>query len=128
MVIGFMATAAGPTVSDELLLRIADRLKALADPMRLRLLHALEDSELCVGDLVGHVGGSQANVSKHLAHLRRAGLVRSRRLGMNVFYAIGDPVVFRVCRLMCDSLGREAGRQAAELKRAPYPAGGRRRA
>jgi ArsR family transcriptional regulator len=122
-----MATAA-PTVSEELLLRIADRLKALADPMRLRLLHALEDGELCVGDLVGRVGGSQANVSKHLAHLRRSGLVRARRVGMNVFYSIGDPVAFRVCRLVCDSLGREAGRQAAELEGAVYLAGGRRRA
>jgi ArsR family transcriptional regulator len=122
-----MATGS-PSVSDELLLRIADRLKALADPMRLRLLHALEQEELCVGDLVGRVGGSQANVSKHLAHLRRAGLVRARRVGMNVFYSIGDPVVFRVCRLVCDSLGREAGRQAAELEGAVYLAGGRHRA
>lgn len=112
--------AALTALSDDLLLHIADRLKAIADPTRLRLLHALEEGELCVGDLVERVAGGQANVSKHLAHLRRAGLVRARREGMHVYYSVGDPVVFRVCRLVCDSLGRQAGRQAADVESAPY--------
>ena len=44
--------------------RIARRLKAMADPTRLHLLHLLADGELCVGDLAARVGGTQANVSK----------------------------------------------------------------
>src|SRR4030042_5733017 len=60
--------------SEQLLGRIADRLKAMADPMRLRILHLLQDGERCVNDILGKVGGSQANVSKHLSVLRRAGL------------------------------------------------------
>jgi DNA-binding transcriptional ArsR family regulator len=97
----------------ELLDRIAERLKALADPARLRLLHALEEEERRVVDLVPLLGCTQANVSKHLAVLRRAGLVRGRRDGANVHYRIADPVVFRVCRLLCDSLVREARRTAS---------------
>ena len=76
--------------SRELLERIADRLKALADPTRLRILHALEDRELNVSDLLAVVGGSQANVSKHLARMRLAGLVKARREGTNVYYRVAD--------------------------------------
>ncbi|HEX2162826.1 MAG TPA: metalloregulator ArsR/SmtB family transcription factor [Thermoanaerobaculia bacterium] len=102
--------------SDDLLARIADRLKALADPMRLRILHELEDGEVCVGDLAARVGGSAANVSKHLAVLRGAGLVRCRRDGMNVCYCVVDPAAFEVCRLVRDSLAQAAERATAELK------------
>jgi len=104
-------------LGDELLARIAERLKAIADPTRLRLLHELELGEICVGDLAGQVGGSQANVSKHLAVLRKAGLVSCRRDGMNVCYSVADPSVFDVCRTVCDALTRQADRVAAELHR-----------
>lgn len=103
--------------SDELLSHIADCLKALADPTRLRILHLLEDGELCVGELVGAVGGSQANVSKHLAVLRNAGLVRARRSGMNVCYSLEDPVALEVCHQVCQCLERQAVGLVAELER-----------
>ena len=90
--------------SDELLGRIADVLKAMADPTRLKILHSLHNGERCVSDILGSVGGSQANVSKHLSVLKRAGLVDCRREGLNVFYRIADPSVFTICRNVCDSL------------------------
>jgi DNA-binding transcriptional ArsR family regulator len=103
-------------IPEELLGRIAERLKALADPMRLAILHSLEDGERCVGDIVERVQTSQANVSKHLSVLRHAGLVRARRAGMNVYYTIGDPVVFSICRLVCDSLERQVSEAVADLE------------
>jgi ArsR family transcriptional regulator len=90
--------------SDELLQRIAEVLKAMADPTRLKILHSLHEDELCVSDILEIVGGSQANVSKHLSVLKRAGLVESRRDGLNVFYRISDEGVFTICRNVCDSL------------------------
>jgi DNA-binding transcriptional ArsR family regulator len=102
----------------EALARIANRLKALADPTRLQLLQELTDGERCVGELVEAVGGTQANVSKHLAVLRAAGLVRPRRDGMNVFYAVEDAAALEVCRLMCGCVEREASRAIAEVARA----------
>ncbi len=91
-------TAPSPQRLDE----IVDRLKAMADPSRLRILYALrDDEELCVSDVAGRLDCSQANVSKHLAVLKRAGLVRRRRAGMNVFYALDCDAVFDVCSLMC---------------------------
>jgi DNA-binding transcriptional ArsR family regulator len=90
--------------SDELLQKIAEVLKAMADATRLKILHCLQRGELCVSDILTQVGGSQANVSKHLSVLRRAGLVSCRREGLNVFYCIADEAVFGICRNVCDSL------------------------
>ncbi len=109
---------------DALLDRIAERLKALADPTRLRILHALEDEEVCVSDLVRTVGGSQANVSKHLAILRRAGLVAGRRDGLNVFYRVTDATSLAICRTVCAVLERQAAAEHREIKRARAAAGG----
>jgi DNA-binding transcriptional ArsR family regulator len=90
--------------SDELLNRIAEVLKAMADPTRLKILHCIHNGEQCVSDILEVVGGSQANVSKHLSVLKRAGLVDCRRSGLNVFYRIIDEGVFTICRNVCDSL------------------------
>lgn len=95
-------------IPDELLDTMADQLKALADPTRLRILHCLRDEGLCVGDLVERLGCSQANVSKHLATLRHHGLVTSERCGMNVCYTLAEPIVFDICSLVCRSLERRA--------------------
>ncbi len=90
--------------SDEVLHRISDVLKAMADPTRLKILHNLQHEERCVSDILNTVGGSQANVSKHLSILKRAGLVDCRRQGLNVYYYIIDTGVFTICRNICDSL------------------------
>ena len=92
----------------DVLERIADRLKALADPTRLQILHALENGERNVTDLLQEVGGSQANVSKHLARMRQAGIVRSRRDGTSAYYRVIDPTAFAVCRTVCDALEMQA--------------------
>lgn len=105
-----------PRPTDELLVRIADRLKAIGDPTRLRILHELESGEVCVSDLAARVGGSQANVSKHLGVLRQAGLVRCRRDGMNVCYQVADASVFAVCQMVCGALARQAEQAAQELQ------------
>ena len=88
--------------------RIAERLKALSDPTRLKILHALEDQELCVSDILAAVGGSQANVSKHLSRMRSSGVLASRREGTNIYYRVVDPAAFTICRTVCDALEQRA--------------------
>jgi DNA-binding transcriptional ArsR family regulator len=67
----------------------AQRLRALGDPTRLRIAHALHiGDELCVCDLAWIVGSSQGLVSHHLRQLRAAGLVASRRDGKLVMYRL----------------------------------------
>ncbi|HEX5009788.1 MAG TPA: metalloregulator ArsR/SmtB family transcription factor [Planctomycetota bacterium] len=66
-------------------------LAAFADPTRLRILNLLHDGDLCVGDLVQLLRVPQPTASRHLAHLRRAGLVATRKEGLWVFYALARP-------------------------------------
>ena len=65
--------------------------KALADTTRLRILNLLLHGELCVCDIQHVLDATQPNVSRHLAYLRNAGLVRDRRDGYRIFYRLADP-------------------------------------
>ncbi|MCU1599705.1 MAG: putative transcriptional regulator [Frankiales bacterium] len=79
--------AAG-VMSDGDALQVALRLKALADPVRVRLMSMLLANEggHCTCDLAPAVGLTEATVSHHLKQLREAGLVEGTREGANVFY------------------------------------------
>ena len=69
----------------------AERLRAMGDPTRLRIAHALHvGDELCVCDLAWIVGSSQGLVSHHLRALRSAGLADSRRNGRLVMYRLNE--------------------------------------
>jgi DNA-binding transcriptional ArsR family regulator len=103
--------AAKKTPTPEMTRRIAIVLKAMADPIRLRILYELQQSELCVGDLVLRLGCSQANVSKHLAVLRNAGLIESNHSGTTHFYRVADPLVASVCNSVCDSVEERLSRR-----------------
>jgi ArsR family transcriptional regulator, arsenate/arsenite/antimonite-responsive transcriptional repressor len=71
---------------DELLL-----FRALADRTRLRLLNLMGDSEVCVCFFVEVLGTNQPKISRHLAYLRRAGVVAARREGKWMHYRIVEP-------------------------------------
>src|SRR5438093_696932 len=62
--------------------------RAFADPTRLRILHLLRGGEVCVCDLVGTIGVPQPKISRHLAYLRRAGLVSIRKQGLWSYYTL----------------------------------------
>jgi ArsR family transcriptional regulator len=86
---------------------IAERFRVLGDPLRLRLLHLLGDAEMSVGVLVEASGASQANVSKHLQILLKAGLVQRRKEGLLAYYKIVDPSIFQLCDLVCGRLSEQ---------------------
>src|ERR1700693_5348457 len=65
--------------------------RALADPTRLRLLNLLADREICVCYFVEILGISQPKISRHLAYLRRAGIVAARRQGRWMHYRLVKP-------------------------------------
>lgn len=69
-------------------LPVAGALRALAEPVRVRILHLLRAGPLCVGDLVAALGILQPNASRHLAYLRRAQLVEDERRGGWTFYRL----------------------------------------
>jgi ArsR family transcriptional regulator len=94
-------------IPDELLDRMAEKFRMLADPTRLAILRALLEGEKSVGRVVEETGQGQANVSKHLKLLAEAGIVGRRKEGLQVFYAVADPLIEQVCELVCGSIVRE---------------------
>lgn len=74
--------------------------RALADPKRLCVLETLAGGERSVSDLSRDVSCQVPNMSQHLAVLRNAGLVVSRRDGNSVFYRLADPRVLEAYRLI----------------------------
>jgi DNA-binding transcriptional ArsR family regulator len=94
--------AAGP-LDDDAALDIALRLKALADPVRVKLVSLLFSSdagEVCSCDLATAVGLSESTVSHHLSQLRRAGLVDSQRQGMNVYHRARGDSLMALCTVL----------------------------
>lgn len=110
-------------MTEDAILQVSEVLKAMADPMRLRILHSLHGGELSVTSIIEAVGGSQANVSRHLAVLRRAGLVDCRREGLNAFYGITDPKVFTICESVCNSIGERLDREREQVEAAVSSSG-----
>jgi DNA-binding transcriptional ArsR family regulator len=108
-------------LTPELLVLIAERFKALSEPVRLRLLNAMRARERTVSELVAETDVGQANVSKHLHVLYAAGLVRRRRDGPFVHYAIADGRIFALCDLMCDQLQANADAHHAQFATVASP-------
>ena len=74
--------------------------RALGDPKRLCVLESLADGEASVGELAVQVSCQVPNMSQHLAVLRSAGLVTTRRDGNTVYYSLADPRVIEAYRLL----------------------------
>lgn len=84
-------------------LEVALRLKALADPTRVRLMSLLlsaDDGEACGCDLAPAVGLTDATVSHHLGQLFKAGLVTRERRGMNVYYCADRDALSALTRII----------------------------
>jgi ArsR family transcriptional regulator len=97
--------------------------RAFSDPTRLRILNLLKDGELCVGDLVAALRVSQPKASRHLAFLRRAGLVQTDKRGLWNYYRLA-PAKNSVHGRLLDCLGEcfkevpEVSADAARLSKA----------
>ena len=104
-------------LNDEALELIAARFRVLAEPMRLKLLNAIGDSERNVTELVLAIGTGQANVSKHLGILLREGVVARRKEGLNTYYRVVDERTFDLWETICSCLGEHLAAQQVALKR-----------
>ena len=80
----------------DLVTALADTFKVLGDATRVRILDVLSRQELCVGDIASLLGLSESAVSHQLRLLRNARLVRQRRAGQLVYYALDDHHVIRL--------------------------------
>lgn len=87
---------------DRDILQASLAMKAIAHPLRLKILCVLGDKEVSVQDIVCDVGTSQSNISQHLAILRDKGVLTTRKEANRVYYRIGDPRTLKLVGMMRD--------------------------
>lgn len=92
---------------------VVDLFAALGDPTRLRMVAALAEHELCVCDLAATVGQSESAISHQLRAMRALGLVRARRDGRLVYYALDDDHVVTLYRQALDHVAHRSTEQLA---------------
>ena len=83
---------------------VAARFRAMGEPIRLRILQALQAGELSVTALTRAVGSTQPNVSKHLRVLQEVALVGRRPVGTTAYYFIAEPMIFDLCQMVCSAM------------------------
>lgn len=110
-----MARSKRRLMTPEALALVAARFKVLAEPLRLRILQALESGEMSVNEITEAVESTQPNVSKHLKMLQEAGLVARRQEGNTVYCSIADETVFEICDVVCSSIRVRLQAQAGVL-------------
>lgn len=105
-------------IPDQVLLLMAGKFRMLSDPTRLTILRTLmTEGELNVTQIVEQIGSTQANVSKHLKQLAEAGLVARRKEGLNVIYRLDDPIIEKICHLVCETILNELEEQVEQSRK-----------
>lgn len=89
-------------MAPETLNQAADTLRVLAHPVRLRIVDLIHTmGELPVSEIMKHLAIAQSAASQHLNHMRRTGLLKSRRDGKEVWYSIADERPIALLNCMC---------------------------
>jgi ArsR family transcriptional regulator len=99
---------------------LATFFQALGDRTRLRLLNLMSGGEACVCYFVEVLGEPQPKISRHLAYLRRAGVVASRREGKWMHYRLAEPQDAAVARLLESTLAAFADDRQMQRDRAAF--------
>jgi ArsR family transcriptional regulator len=88
---------------------VAEVLKAVAHPVRLQIVELLEAEEMCVGDIVGALGGKQAITSQQLNMMKDKGVLNCRRDGAKVYYRIENKSVIKLLHCIYDHCKKKKG-------------------
>ena len=95
-------------LSDAQIVEASRLFSVLAEPTRVRIIKHLMPGPLTVGELVEKLGMKQGSVSKQLGVLHDAHLLKREREGNFIRYAISDPILEPLCKLVCDRIERVA--------------------
>lgn len=88
---------------------VAAYFSALSEPMRLRIMHSVCESEKSVSQVVEEIGATQTNVSRHLGIMHRSGVLARRKDGNQVYYRAADATMVELCRSMCARISERFG-------------------
>jgi DNA-binding transcriptional ArsR family regulator len=86
---------------------LADILKAMAQPTRLKIIEFLRDGERCVCEIFPAIDEEQSNTSRHLNLMMNLGILRRRKEGVKIFYALKYPEVLEILGLASAILKKE---------------------
>lgn len=75
-------------------------IRALCNPVRLKLLKCISTNDKTVGELISNCGLAQSAVSQHLIKLKKAGLVKDAKVGREVYYSITNSNIIKICDLV----------------------------
>ena len=93
-----------PASMERVFQRVAQYFDVLSEPARLRIMYTVCNGEKSVSEVVELCGSSQANVSRHLAVLYKAGILMKRKEGTTVFYSIADDATVEMCQTVCTKI------------------------
>ncbi len=91
-------------------------MKALAHPVRILIVSALTDGDQCVCELNQLADIDQSGMSRHLANLKKAGILSDRREGMKVFYHLETPCILKAFECAVDVVRADTKRRNEKLK------------
>jgi DNA-binding transcriptional ArsR family regulator len=102
-------------MTDLMVARVVERLRAMADENRVRMLLRLKHGPASVNELASAIGINQPSVSKHLSVLKQVGIVDCQRRGTTASYFIKDETIFDLCALVCQGVRSFANEQHEAL-------------
>jgi DNA-binding transcriptional ArsR family regulator len=98
--------------------RKAEIIKAVGHPLRVAVVDFLKDGEKCVCDIAEHVGSERSNVSRHLAVMLKAGILRSRKEGLMVYYELRTPCILNFLNCATQALKHNVNEDVKVLAKA----------
>ena len=83
---------------------VASYFSVLSEPTRLRIMHALCETEKSVSQIVEEIRSTQTNASRHLSLMYRSGVLARRKEGSQVYYRVADASMVEICRTVCNQI------------------------
>lgn len=94
----------GKMYSDELYERVAGFYKIVGDTTRCKIISALSDNEMCVGDIANVLSMTKSSISHQLAKMKEAAVVKARKNGKEVYYSLDDDHVYEMFNLTVEHM------------------------
>lgn len=102
-------------LDDITLIKVADFFKILGDPTRTKILCALDNNEMCVCDIANVLNMTKSSISHQLNTLRQNNIVKSKKIGKEVFYTLDDEHVTEVFEVALSHIGHKKGINNEEI-------------
>ena len=93
----------------------AELITAIAHPIRVAIVDLLKDREVCVCEIAERIGSERSNTSRHLAIMLRAGVLKTRKEGLQVFYSLRTRCVVTFLNCACQAIEENLREQSEAL-------------